>query len=255
MNSEIFVAIPARFASTRFPGKPLAMIGKQHMINRVCEQALKSTARRVYACVDDERVAFALEGMDAVDICMTSPSARSGTDRIAEMIRIKDLPLDSVIVNVQGDEPLINPRHINQVAELLVSSGADMSTLCFRIDNEKDLFDPSCVKVVMDSKGFALYFSRAPIPYERDNFMHHKPFSFNHYHHIGIYAYRAKTVLAFADMEQCESEKAESLEQLRLLNAGMKIAVGITNEPPETGVDTPEDLERINALLRERGEI
>ena len=225
------------------------------MIRRVCQQALRSEASMVIACIDNDRVANMLTNLPGVEVCMTSTSAKSGTDRIAEMIRIKDLPLDSVIVNVQGDEPLINPQHINQVAELLVSTGADMSTLCFRIDNEKDLFDPSCVKVVMDSKGFALYFSRAPIPYERDNFMHHKPFSFNHYHHIGIYAYRAKTVLDFAAMDQCESERAESLEQLRLLNAGMKIAVGITDESPETGVDTPEDLERINALLRERGEI
>ena len=183
---------------------------------------------------------------------MTSPDAKSGSDRIAEMINKLQLPAETVLVNVQGDEPLIEPEHINLVANLLEEKHTDMATLCAPIKNEKDVFDPSCVKVVMNKQGLAMYFSRAPIPYERDNFTDHKQSSFTHYHHIGIYAYKAGTVLKFARMSQTEAEQAESLEQLRLLENGMSIAVGVIDNPPETGVDTPEDLARVNAILDAR---
>ena len=248
------IAIPARYSSTRLPGKPLALVGGVPMIRRVCLESLRSDASKIIACIDDIRVAEVLKDIDDVEVCMTSATAKSGTDRIAEMIQIKRLPLDSIVINVQGDEPLINPQHINQVAELLISSGADMSTLCSPIKQEKDLFDPSCVKVVLNKEGYAMYFSRAPIPYERDNFTHNKPATFNHYHHIGIYAYKAGTVTKFAQMSQTPAEAAESLEQLRLLENGMKIAVGITENPPEAGVDTPDDLIRVNKILATRGE-
>lgn len=224
------------------------------MVKRVCLQALKSRASRVIACVDAPKVAQVLEGTPGVKVCMTDPNAQSGTDRIASMIAIEGLDPDTIIVNIQGDEPLIDPKHIDAVAELLVEKQADMATLCFKIDNQEDLMDPSCVKVVMNKQGYAMYFSRAPIPYERDNFAAGRPSTFNHYHHIGIYAYRAKTVTYFNSLEQSECEKAESLEQLRILDEGMSIAVGIVDDPPETGVDTQQDLDRINKLLAERGE-
>lgn len=149
-KSEYIVAIPARYASTRFPGKPLVLVGGIPMIKRVCMQALKSDAKMVVACIDDERVESVLEGMDKVRVCMTSTDCNCGTDRLAQMIEKMQIDPETIIVNVQGDEPLINPEHIKQVATLLESSKADMSTLCFKIDNVKDVFDPNCVKVVFD---------------------------------------------------------------------------------------------------------
>ena len=251
---DYIVAIPARYASTRFPGKPLVLVGGIPMIKRVCMQALKSNAKSVVACVDDQRVAKVLENMDGTCVCMTSKDCACGTDRIASMIKTMNIDPETVIVNVQGDEPLINPEHIEQVASLLESSGCDMATLCFEIDNVKDVFDPNCVKVVFDRNSKALYFSRAPIPYERDNFRNKEitdisELMHKHYHHIGIYAYKAKTVLSYAAMAQSSLEVSESLEQLRLMQHGYTIAVAPTLNPPETGVDTQEDLDRINAIL------
>lgn len=221
------------------------------MIRVVCTQALKSRASKVIACVDDERVEDVLKGCGA-EVCMTSQDCKCGTDRIAEMIKILKLDPETVVVNVQGDEPLINPSHIDQVAELLLSSGADMSTLAAKIHRVADVFDPNCVKVVTDMHGMALYFSRAPIPYERDNFKNEvvTELKYDHYHHIGIYAYKAGTVLDYTKRAQAEIEKCESLEQLRLMHYGFKIAVGITETPPEIGVDTAEDLKRVNAILK-----
>ncbi len=247
---DYIVAIPARYASTRLPGKPLASVGGEPMIRRVCEQALKSGASRVIACVDDERVGDALKGCRA-EVCMTSQECKCGTDRIAEMIRILEIPSDTIVVNVQGDEPLIDPGHIGQVAALLESTGADMATLCAKIHDPSDVFDPNCVKVVMDKNGFALYFSRAPIPYERGNFDHMpQTLKYDHFHHIGIYAYSARLVLDYTSKPQPEIEKCESLEQLRLMHFGFKIAVGVTDNPPEAGVDTRADLERVNRILK-----
>ncbi len=251
--TDYIVAIPARYASTRLPGKPLADIGGTPMIRRVCDQALKSGASRVIACVDDERVSAALEGCKA-EVCMTSKACKCGTDRIAQMIGLLHIPADTVVVNVQGDEPLINPAHIDQVARLLSTSKADMSTLCAPITNIDDVFDPNCVKVVFDRNGIALYFSRAPIPFERGNFSSDQvtELRYPHYHHIGIYAYRAGTVLDYTSRPQAEVEKCESLEQLRLMYNGFKIAVGVTENPPETGVDTRADLTRGNEILKRR---
>lgn len=247
---DYIVAVPARLASTRLPNKPLCLVGGIPMIKRVCLQALKSRAQKVIACVDDESVASVLAGTEGVQVCMTSRDAKSGTDRIAQMIIKQDIDPDTIVVNIQGDEPLINPDHIDAVAELLVSKNADMATLCFVIDNAQDVFDPSCVKVVFNNQGYAMYFSRAPIPYERDNFMHGRAPTFTHYHHVGIYAYRARTVQKFSSMLQDENEQAESLEQLRILQNGMSIAVAVISDPPATGIDTPEDLERVNRLLQ-----
>lgn len=249
--SDYIVAIPARYASTRFPGKPLVLVGGIPMIKRVCMQALKSEAKEVIACIDDERVNGVLEGLDKVKVCMTPNDCNCGTDRLAFMVEKMGITDDTTIVNVQGDEPLINPDHIKQVAKLLEDTKTDMSTLCFKIDNVKDVFDPNCVKVVFDKNNKALYFSRAPIPYERDNFKKEciDELDFDHYHHVGIYAYKAGTIKKYAKMPQTSLEKAESLEQLRLMENGMTISVGVALNPPETGVDTPEDLERINKIL------
>ena len=250
---DYIVAIPSRFASTRFPGKPLVLVGGIPMVKRVCMQALKSKAKQVIACVDDERVSAVLNGMDKVQVCMTSTDCNCGTDRLAQMIKKLNIDENTVIVNVQGDEPLIDPKHIDQVAKLLEDTKADMATLCFEIDNVKDVFDLNCVKVVFDKNQKAIYFSRAPIPYERDNFKlgNVQELKHKHYHHVGIYAYKAKTVLEYATMSQTSLEIAESLEQLRLMENGKSIAVGICTEPPKTGVDTKEDLDRINAYLKE----
>ncbi|MCL1603501.1 3-deoxy-manno-octulosonate cytidylyltransferase [Succinatimonas hippei] len=248
------VAIPSRYSSTRLPGKPLCLINGKPMVKCVCERALKSNVSQIIVCIDDFRVEEVLKN-EPVSICYTSKEARSGTERIAEMIKKLNIDPETIIVNVQGDEPLIEPEHINSVAELLQNTCADMATLCARITDIKDVFDPNCVKVVMDQNNFALYFSRAPIPYERDNFRNNSDIShlqFNHYHHIGIYAYKAKTILDYLEREQPEIERCESLEQLRLLHYGMKIAVAITDNPPECGVDTPEDLVRVNEIIKAR---
>ena len=251
--SPYIVAIPSRLASTRLPNKPLREVGGMPMIRRVCLQALKSSAQRVIVCVDDDRTAACLQDLPGVEVCMTSPQAKCGTDRIAQMIEKMHLDPDTVVVNIQGDEPLIDPAHINAVAELLVEKQADMSTLCFEIDRAEDVFDPNCVKVVFNNKGMAMYFSRAPIPFERDNFAKGLNPCFKHYHHIGIYAYKAGTVLKFNALPQENNELAESLEQLRMLQQGMSIAVGVTADPPETGVDTEEDLARVNRYIAEHG--
>lgn len=257
-NVDYVVAIPARYASTRLAGKPLALVNGCPMIEMVCRKALESQAREVIACIDDERVEQALlplaQENSRLKICLTSQKPRSGTERIAEMISNLNLDPETIVVNVQGDEPLITKDHIDAVASLLVQSKADMSTLCAPISEIEDVFDPNCVKVVLDQKNFALYFSRTPIPYERDNFAQGKgkvqKLEFTHYHHIGIYGYKAQTIIDYLKLAPADIERAESLEQLRLLHYGMKIVVAITERPPEAGVDTLKDLERVNAILR-----
>ena len=269
MSSQVnyVVAIPARYASTRLAGKPLASVAGQPMIAQVCHKALQSSAQEVIACVDHPAVVEALEPLaqenPRLKICMTSDKPRSGTERIAEMITTSGMDPQTVVVNVQGDEPLITKDHIDAVASLLINSGADMSTLCAPITLPQDVLDPNCVKVVLNAKNFALYFSRAPIPYERDNFSKWQQehaqagegnFSYpelttTHYHHIGIYGYKAQTILDYLKLNPAPSEQAESLEQLRLLHYGMSIAVAITDRPPEAGVDTAADLERVNRIL------
>lgn len=250
---DYIVAIPARYASTRLPGKPLVDIEGIPMIKRVCMQAKQSNAKRIIVCVDNEKVASVLEDEKDVEVCMTPVDAKSGTDRIAYMIKTMNLDEKSVIVNIQGDEPLINPEHINLVAKTLIDKNADMASLCAKIDNYADVFNPNMVKVVMDSEMFALYFSRAPIPYERDYFgKGEEKLHFNHYHHIGIYAYKAKTVTDFLSLPQSHNEQCEMLEQLRLMHYGYKIAMAIIENPPLRGVDTKEDLEAVRAIFRQQ---
>ena len=242
------VVIPARYQSTRLPGKPLADIHGKPMIQWVAERALQAGAERVIVATDDERVAAAVT-LDGVEICMTSPLHQSGTERLAEVCERYAFDPDTILVNVQGDEPLIPPSIIRQVAENLAQAEAPMATLAVPMSDE-ELFNPNAVKVVMDRQGYALYFSRAPIAWERDGFAQTPPVSRHaHARHLGIYAYRAGFIQRYVSWQASELEQIEALEQLRVLWYGERIHVAIATETPPAGVDTPEDLARVRAWL------
>jgi 3-deoxy-manno-octulosonate cytidylyltransferase (CMP-KDO synthetase) len=237
------VIIPARYASTRFPGKPLEDIGGKPMVVRVCERAQASGAQSVTVATDDGRIldAVARHGFRAL---MTRADHASGTDRIAEAAAALGLGDADIVVNVQGDEPLIEPALIAGVAAALErDSGASMSTACHPIDDEAAIANPNVVKVVLDAAGHALYFSRSRIPYPRE------PGGI-WYRHAGIYAYRGGFLQRFARLEPAPLERAESLEQLRALWHGYRIAVVVHAEEIPPGVDTPADLDRARARLR-----
>lgn len=248
------VVIPARYASTRLPGKPLADIGGRPMVVRVAEQAVAAGAEEAIIATDDARVQAAVEqaGYRAL---MTSPSHQSGTDRLAEVAEILDCADDDIIVNVQGDEPLIAPALIRECALCLTShEEASIATLAHPIFSTEEFQNPNVVKVVTDERGYALYFSRAMIPWPRDAFAGGDPDpSFPEglpvLRHIGLYAYRAVFLREFAGLAQAPLERFEMLEQLRALWHGHRIAVAVTPEAPGTGVDTPEDLERVRRLF------
>ncbi|HJR73095.1 MAG TPA: 3-deoxy-manno-octulosonate cytidylyltransferase [Luteimonas sp.] len=257
--SDFIVAIPARYAASRLPGKPLRLLGGEPLIVHVARRALAAGAREVWVAADDERIARALEGED-VRIAMTAPQLVSGTDRLAECARIAGWNDDATVVNLQGDEPFAPAEGIRAVAALLQSSGAEMATLAAEIEEAEILFDPNAVKVVRAANGDALYFSRAPIPWPRDAFASDRsrlpaqatgPSVW--LRHIGIYAYRAGDLRRFAAMPPGRLEAIESLEQLRALEAGWRIAVAPTPAPFPPGVDTPEDLARAEARLAEAG--
>lgn len=246
------VIIPARYASSRLPGKPLLDIGGKPMLQHVCERALESGAASVTVATDDQRIADAAAGFD-ISVCMTGEHHSSGTERLAEAAGQLGLADDAVVVNLQGDEPLMPPGLLRQVADLLQGDhGADMSTLCTRIHTAAELFDPHVVKVVSDSSGKALYFSRAVIPWDRDAFAvttETLPEQAEHYRHLGLYAYRVGFLKRYVTLEACPLERMESLEQLRVLWHGGHIHVGEALELPGPGVDTAEDLERVRGLL------
>lgn len=245
---EFCVVIPARYASTRLPGKPLREIAGKPMIRHVYERALESGADEVIIATDDERIRSAAEGFGA-RVCMTAVHHPSGTDRLAEVARLRDYSGDRIIVNLQGDEPSMPPALIRQVAgNLYANPQASVATLCERIHAAGELFDPHLVKVVMDSQGYALYFSRAAIPWDRDAFAAttgELPARSEHYRHIGLYAYRAGFLREYVKWPPCGLEQTESLEQLRVLWQGHKIHVAEAVEPPGTGVDTEADLARV----------
>ena len=247
-----FVAvIPARFASTRLPGKPLADIAGRPLVVRVADRAVQSGAREVWIATDHPDVASAARdhGHHAL---MTRPDHPSGTDRIAEVADARGWSDDTIVVNVQGDEPRIAPVLIREMATLLETHpGAAIATACHPIERDEDLFDPNVVKVVADRAGYALYFSRATIPFARDWFREFRtlPPGLPVFRHIGIYAYRCSFLRAYASLEPAPIERFEALEQLRALWHGHRIAVGVTPNAPEAGVDTPEDLERVRALF------
>lgn len=246
------VIIPARYASTRLPGKPLVDIAGKTMIQRVYEQASKSSANKVVIATDDERIVQAANSFGA-EVCMTSPDHESGTDRLQEVVTHLNLADDEVVVNVQGDEPLIPPAVIDQVAsKLAANSAAGMATLVEPINDLAVVLNPNAVKVTIDMLGRALYFSRAPMPWARDNFDSDTPSlpeGVNYYRHIGIYAYRTSFLHRFVQWQPSPLELTEKLEQLRALENGVAIMAAQACENIPGGIDTPEDLELVRALF------
>ncbi len=246
---DFHVIIPARYGATRLPGKPLLEIGGKPMIEWVYERAREAEARQVVVATDDVRVRDAVQAFGGM-ACMTSATHRSGTDRIAETATLLNLKDDTLIVNVQGDEPLIPAPLIRQVAQTLQENpAAAMATAAYPIADAADFNDPNIVKVVRDSNGNAMYFSRAPIPWPRTSAGRYSSDSHIALRHIGIYAYRAGFVREFSTWPACDPEEAEALEQLRALWHGKKIAVCVAHEEPGHGVDSQEDLARIRREL------
>jgi len=246
------VIIPARYASQRLPGKPLIEIAGKPLIQHVHERAVASGADEVIIATDDERVLQVAQNFGA-QACMTSPDHPSGSDRIAEVAGKRSYADHQIIVNLQGDEPMMPASLIRQVAEDLVRHpGASITTLCEPIDTIADLFDPHIVKVVMDRDGYALYFSRATIPWDRDAFAvttEDLPAGSEHFRHVGIYAYSAGFIREYVRWPACHLERTEALEQLRAMWYGHKIHVATALEPPGHGVDTQKDLRRVENLL------
>ncbi|MFT6028780.1 MAG: 3-deoxy-manno-octulosonate cytidylyltransferase (CMP-KDO synthetase) [Oleiphilaceae bacterium] len=247
------VIIPARFASTRLPGKPLLDIAGKPMIQHVYEQALKSDAAHVVIATDDVRIQELGSAIGAT-VVMTSPDHPSGTDRLEEVVTKLGLNDDHIVVNVQGDEPLIPPEIINQVARnLQENKGAGIATLCEKIHDPKHIFNSNVVKVVFEDHGLASYFSRAPIPWSRDSFADMKaesiPFGAEYFRHIGMYAYRVEFLKNFVTWLPSMTEKTECLEQLRALSNGVKIHIEEAFISPPAGVDTEEDLQRLRVLM------
>jgi 3-deoxy-manno-octulosonate cytidylyltransferase (CMP-KDO synthetase) len=248
------VVVPARYASQRLPGKPLLDIAGKPMLQWTFERACASGASRVVIATDDARIADAASAFGA-EVCRTSAEHASGTDRIAEVARRMDWADDEVVVNLQGDEPLMPPALLGQVAATLARhENADAATLAVALDDTAQLFDPNVVKVVTDRTGLALYFSRATIPWKRDLFASAATpgagWTDGIFRHLGIYAYRAGFLARYAGLPEAPLERMECLEQLRILWHGGQVAVDIAAEPPPAGVDTREDLERVAALLR-----
>ncbi len=244
------VIIPARMASTRLPDKPLADIAGLPMVVHVARRAALSKAARVIVATDhaDVMAACALHGVQA---CMTRADHPSGTDRIAEVAAAVDLPADAVIVNVQGDEPLIDPALIDACAAR-VRVEVPVATAAHPIDSVDDLFNPNVVKVVLDANGDALLFSRAPVPWHRDGFARDRtqmPEDYVALRHVGIYAYRQSFLQQYPALPPSPIEHIEALEQLRVLWNGHRIAVHVVDEAPAAGVDTPQDLERVRRLF------
>ncbi|MCW2270407.1 3-deoxy-manno-octulosonate cytidylyltransferase [compost metagenome] len=252
MSQTFTVVIPARLRSTRLPGKPLLLIAGKPMVQHVWEQARKSGASRVVIATDDAGIYQACQAFGA-EVLMTREDHESGTDRLAEVAAQLGLAPDAIVVNVQGDEPLIPPIIIDQVAaNLAAHPEAGIATLAEPIEDVTAVFNPNAVKVVSDCNGLALSFSRAPLPWARDVFAKSRdtlPEGVPYRRHIGMYAYRAGFLHDFVNWGPCWLEQAESLEQLRALWHGVRIHVADAIEAPPVGVDTPEDLERVRRLL------
>jgi 3-deoxy-manno-octulosonate cytidylyltransferase (CMP-KDO synthetase) len=245
-NLDFLVVIPARLGSTRLPRKPLADIGGKPMVVRVAEQAKKSLAHSVVVATDSAEI-LAVCNEHHIECLLTSPNHPTGTDRLAEVAQILKLPSDALVVNVQGDEPLIPPELINQVAQTLAHHKAcAIATVAVPIHDLSEIQNPNVVKVVLNRASEALYFSRAAIPFIRDAGVGQKT---EFLRHLGIYAYRADFLQAYTRLEPAPPEQAEALEQLRALWNGYRIAVHITSETPPAGIDTPEDLARVRRLF------
>lgn len=243
------VIIPARYGSSRFPGKPLALIHGKPMIQHVFERSQKAGANRVIIATDDNRIGDLVQSFGG-DVCYTKCTHESGTERLAEVIEIEEIPANEVVVNVQGDEPFIPVANISQVAKMLIAqpnANVKMATLCFPISNRKEIDNPNIVKVTFAKNGKALYFSRAPIPFDRNWVQNTQSMASKaYYRHVGIYAYTAGFVSEYINLESSHYESIESLEQLRVLYHGYDIQIAEANEAPPHGVDTPEDLAAFN---------
>ncbi len=246
------VVIPARMRSTRLPRKMLADIGGKPLVAWVAERARASGAADVVIATDDEEIERAVRAL-GWKACRTSPDHPTGTDRLAEAVALLGYADEEIVVNVQGDEPLIDPRLIGAVAAQLARHPvAAIATAVHPIESAKAFFDPNVVKVVTDEEGLALYFSRAPIPYARDAFGRSRdelPKDFPAWRHIGIYAYRVRYLRRYSELAPTGAERFEALEQLRALGHGHRIAVAVWNEALEAGVDTQQDLERVRRRL------
>ena len=240
------VIIPARYASSRLPAKMLKEINGKSLIEHTYSNAIKSDASRVIIATDDERIKTVAEGFGA-EVCMTNDSHTSGTSRIAEAVSFLNFQNDDVIVNLQGDEPMMSPRAINQVASNLVSSGMSVATLCEAIDTEDAYFDENCVKVVYNSRGRAMYFSRSPVPAFRDGQNINLDLCFRH---IGLYAYRVNFLKDYRNMPISRLEMAEKLEQLTFLMEGFDIHVDVSFASTGYGVDTESDLIKVKKELK-----
>lgn len=254
---QFIVAIPARYASTRLPGKPLRLLAGEPLVMHVARRARAAGAAQVVVATDDARIAAALEDQD-VEVCMTRPDHASGSDRLAECAAQLAWPDDALVVNLQGDEPFAPPSGIRAVAAALAEDDVPMATLAVPMATTREWFDPNCVKVVCDLRGRALYFSRAPMPWVRDPVDGDPgvpPAGVPVLRHIGIYGYRAGFLRAFAQLPPAPLERAESLEQLRALENGYAIAVRLAPEPFPPGVDTEDDLARAERALRSLREV
>ena len=244
--ADFAVVIPSRYASVRLPGKPLVEINGKPMIRHVWERASASRAAQVVVATDDERIAEAAESFGAI-VCMTGDQHASGTERIAEVADIMDWPDERVVVNLQGDEPTMPPGLLDECAGLLDDGTVDIATLASPFRSPADFASPNCVKVIRDAAGHAIYFSRAAIPYARDDSEERALATALHHH--GIYAYRCGVLRRLVAAQPSDIEICEQLEQLRALSLGMTIAVGIPSERPGAGVDTAEDVARAAAEL------
>ena len=245
-----FIAIiPARLASTRLPNKPLADIGGKPMVVRVAERALQSGASKVIVAVDDQSIFDACTN-HGLEVMLTRQDHPTGTDRLSEVVSQLNLPDDQIVVNVQGDEPLIPPQLISDVAHTLANDpAAAIATAAILMTDMHEVNNPNAVKVVLDKNNRALYFSRAPIPFSRDP----EKYLAQNYRHIGMYAYRAGFLKAFSQLAVAPIEEAEALEQLRALWHGYAIQVLLTDATPPPGVDTQEDLDRVREVFKNSG--
>ena len=255
MSVRFRVAIPARYGSSRLPGKPLRLIGGRAMIEHTYRRARESGADSVLIATDDERIRQAALEFGA-DVCMTSDAHQSGTDRLAEVARLRGWDDGDIVVNLQGDEPMMPPSLLSQVAEGLTGHpDAGIATLCTPIEEAQDLFDPNVVKAVLDARGYALYFSRAPVPFRREGFGDGEagpprlPGGRPYWRHLGIYAYRVGVLRAYPALDPAPAEQAELLEQLRALWHGIRIHVQQARVTPPLGIDTEQDLARVSAAL------
>lgn len=253
----IHIVIPARYGSSRLPGKPLRLIKGMTMIERVYRQAEKTDVDSIWVATDDDRIQTAVEAFNG-RVIMTDSNHASGTDRLAEVCALNKWDDDDIVVNVQGDEPLMPPEIITLLAQLASDTQAGMCTLATPVVSKHDLLNPNVVKVVLDDNDYACYFSRATIPWYRDQYDSKwlndtddatLPSGTSALRHLGMYAYRVKTLKAITQLTECPLEKAEALEQLRPLYHGISIKVGTVQEAPAHGVDTEEDLIRVEALL------